>query len=244
MTNELGTDGAAASTSLPRWGLADVAVGFVAAFVLVQLLAPVAYAVTGVDFGTPDDEAPLRTLALRQVPYYAGFLAAALVATHLRGNGPVRDLGFRFRPADPLIGVPAGVLTQLAGFVIYLPLFWLSDLDVSDLDAPARELADKAQGAGGVILLALVVVVAAPLVEEIFFRGLLLRAIERRAGTNWAVALSSIVFAATHFQLLQLPALALFGLVAAILTVRTGRLGPAIAAHCAFNAVALVTLLA
>ena len=52
------------------------------------------------------------------------------------------------------------------------------------------------------------------------------------------------MFGAVHLQLLQFPALTLIGLVLGWLTLRYGRLGPAIWAHIAFNAVATVMLLA
>ncbi len=94
------------------------------------------------------------------------------------------------------------------------------------------------------MLLVLIVAIAAPIIEELFFRGLLLRAIEKRCGPRWALWVSSLVFAAVHLQLLQFPALTLIGLVLGWLTLRTGRLGPAIWAHIAFNSVAVVLLLA
>jgi membrane protease YdiL (CAAX protease family) len=47
-----------------------------------------------------------------------------------------------------------------------------------------------------------------------------------------------------HFEPYDLPALIGFGAIAAVLTVRTGRLGPAIWAHVAFNITAVVGLLA
>jgi membrane protease YdiL (CAAX protease family) len=68
--------------------------------------------------------------------------------------------------------------------------------------------------------------------------------LERRLGTGWAVAVSSLVFRIIHFQLYDLRALLAFSLVAALLTVRTGRLGPAVWAHVAFNLIAVISLLA
>ncbi len=53
---------------------------------------------------------------------------------------------------------------------------------------------------------------------------------------------SSVIFGATHFQLLQLPALTTAGLVFAFLRVRTGRLGPAILGHAAFNCITVASL--
>jgi hypothetical protein len=137
----------------------------------------------------------------------------------------------------------SGLATQLIVLpLIYVIVFALfGDQDVGE---PARELTAKAgDSLVGAVVLFIVVAICAPIVEEIFFRGLLLRSIERRAGTRWAVALSSLVFGLFHFQLIQLPALVAFGLVAALLTVRTQRLGPAIFAHIAFNAVTVTLLL-
>ena len=58
-----------------------------------------------------------------------------------------------------------------------------------------------------------------------------------------AVAIGTAVFAAAHFEPLQFPALFVFGLVAAVLATRTGRLGPGIWAHLAFNGFAVYSLL-
>ena len=55
--------------------------------------------------------------------------------------------------------------------------------------------------------------------------------------------ISSVAFGAAHIEPLQFPALFLFGLVAALLTTRTGRLGPSICAHIAFNAFTVIALL-
>ena len=86
------------------------------------------------------------------------------------------------------------------------------------------------------------VIVVAPVVEELFFRGLLLGEMQRRWGTAAAVAASSVVFGATHFQPLQFPGLTAAGAVFAIAAVRTRRLGPAIAVHAGFNATTFVAL--
>ncbi len=112
--------------------------------------------------------------------------------------------------------------------------------DAEDLGKLARELGDKADSSMGVVLLFVIVAVGAPIAEELFFRGLVLRSFENRFGTAWAVVGSSVFFGATHFQPLQFAALTAAGAIFALLTVRTGRLGPAIVAHMAFNAVTVV----
>jgi membrane protease YdiL (CAAX protease family) len=226
-----------------RWGMGDACIGFALGYVLVAVLSPLIYVATGQSLDTDSADLPLSTRALSQVPFYGGMLGWALYASFRKGNGPVRDYRLRFAWVDIPIGVIAGVLTQLVGNLLLQPIIWFTNNTTDDIERPARELADRAHGAGGVILLILVVAVAAPLVEEIFFRGLLLRSMENRLGTLWAVIGSSLIFGATHFELLQLPALALFGLVAAVLVERTDRLGTAMCAHVAFNGLAVYTLL-
>ena len=110
------------------------------------------------------------------------------------------------------------------------------------MSEPARELVDKATGFG-VFLLFLVVVVGAPVVEEIFFRGLTLKAFEKKMGSRSAAIVSSLFFAIAHLQLVQFPALLLFGLVAVYLVRKHDRLGRAVWAHVGFNATTVIALL-
>jgi membrane protease YdiL (CAAX protease family) len=128
--------------------------------------------------------------------------------------------------------------------VLISALYPLLGIDPDQVGTRAEELTSSATDTLGVVLLVAIVAVAAPLFEELFYRGLWLRAVERRWGTGWAVVTSSLVFGLIHLQVYDLPALISFGLVAAVLTVRSGRLGPAIWAHVAFNLTAVVSLLA
>jgi hypothetical protein len=129
--------------------------------------------------------------------------------------------------------------------LVYWPLLELLDKSTKDLEGPARSLSDRVDGATGVILLVLIVGVLAPVFEELFYRGLVQRALLKR-GLSPAVAigLTALFFGATHFQLLQLPGLVLAGALFGILAYRFDRLGPAIAAHVTFNMVTVVALLA
>jgi membrane protease YdiL (CAAX protease family) len=144
------------------------------------------------------------------------------------------------------VGGSLGAALQLVVLpLLYWPLLELLDQTSGDLEEPARELTDRADGAIGVVLLVLIVGIGAPIVEEIFYRGLLLGALRRRGlGPVVSVGITSVVFGLSHGQLLQLPALALFGAVAGALAVRYDRLGPAITAHVAFNMVTVMVLLA
>jgi membrane protease YdiL (CAAX protease family) len=128
--------------------------------------------------------------------------------------------------------------------LISYPVLELTGQSVDDLSAPAREIADRAGGPLGVVLLVLLVGVGAPIAEELFFRGLLYRSLEKRWNEWTALVVSSVVFGLTHFQPLQFAGLTAAGFVFGYLVKRSGRLGPAIVSHLAFNLTSVVILLA
>lgn len=177
------------------------------------------------------------------VGLWVGLAGAPLWASRLSGSGSlVADFGLRFRTPDVLIGAVAGVASQyVLDYLVYLP-FQSNHRLIHEVGQPARHIAGLAHGPG-VVLLVAVVVVGAPVVEELFFRGLLLRALSARIGAPWAIGISAVLFGLAHYEPLQLPVLVLFGVVLGVLATRTGRLGPSICAHAAFNAVAVYSLL-
>lgn len=193
---------------------------------------------------TTSSDVPLWAGAVLQIPLWGGFLTAVVLAGRNKGHGVVRDFGFRFEWLDAPVGLVIGVVMQLLVLpVLYLPVLWLLDQSSDDLSRPARELADKAQGPVGWIVLTLIVVVGAPIVEELFYRGLLLRSLQKRGIPDvWSCVICAAVFAASHLQALQFVGLFAIGLVLSYLAVRTGRLGPSICTHAAFNATSVVLL--
>lgn len=225
-----------------RWGFGDVLLGIGLSLVLASLLQPLVLALTGVPADTKFKDLPLSTIALLQIPFDGALLGVAIWASIAKGNGPVVDLGLKTKVRDAA-AIVVGIVTQLAALLLYLPLYWVGATSPDDVGKPAQDLTDKAHDTKGVVLLVLFVVIVAPVVEEIFFRGLALRSLEHKYGEMWAIVGSAALFAAVHFEPLQFPALFLFGLVAGLLAMRTGRLGPGIWAHIAFNGMAVVNLL-
>jgi membrane protease YdiL (CAAX protease family) len=218
----------------PRWGLGDCAVGAIPlALSGLTLLA---------GGGSDTAEITVATLVASSLFLWAFLGGVPVVATRLKGNGVVADLGLRFRTTDLGAFVLGAGLQALAVPALYWPLFRFTDLGGDDVSGDARDLTSAATGIG-LVALVLVVCVGAPLVEELFYRGLLLRSLERRWGTTVAWIGSTLVFAGSHLQGIQLPALVLFGAVAGWLAVRTGRLGPGILCHAGFNAWTVLELL-
>jgi membrane protease YdiL (CAAX protease family) len=224
----------------PRaWGLGDAVVGFVVGFAGSILLGAVYFTVSG------DEDPGLAVRTLLQIPLWAGLLGVPLLAARNKGNGARRDFGLEMRPLDVPLGLAIGIGLQLVVLpALYYPIFWLTDIDANDVSAPAQDLTNQATGTIGVVLLVLLVVIGAPIAEETFYRGLVLRSLQKRGiGAVGSVVFSAVIFGLSHFQLIQLPALLVFGLVAGTLAVRTGRLGPGIWTHVGFNLTSVVVLL-
>lgn len=86
------------------------------------------------------------------------------------------------------------------------------------------------------------VVLIAPLVEELLFRGLLQNALMRHMQPIAAIIIAAIIFAAVHLQIYATPALMVVGAAFGLLYYRTGSLRTTIALHMANNALGLLLL--
>ena len=151
------------------------------------------------------------------------------------------EYGLRFKLVD-LIGIPVGVLAQLVVVrLVYWPLErgWPDIFSRSRVERNARDLYDQAHG-GWLVGLVVIVVIGAPVVEELMYRGLLQGAMVRRFNDVVAVVAVAAFFAAIHFRWVEFPGLFVFGLILGVCALRTGRLGMGIAAHMAFNATGLL----
>lgn len=94
------------------------------------------------------------------------------------------------------------------------------------------------------ILIALTAVMAAPLLEETFFRGYLYPVLKRFVEIWPAMIGVSLFFGMVHMSLVQCLPLAVFGLILNMAYERAGRLWLPIAMHAAFNAVGIALIYA
>ena len=228
------------ATTRLKWAVIGWTAGFLGSLAAVVVVV----ALLGLDLGGEDasSELTLGPLLLLQVPLWIGLLGTPLLA-RTRGLRWKEQMGWRMRPADVPAGIAVGLLLQF----VLLPLLYLPILEVFedlDVEGPARELTEMAEAAPEVAALVFMTVIAAPLTEEVFFRGLLQGALRDRFGPVRAVVISSLAFAVVHFQVVQFPALLVIGVVHALLVLATRRLGAALWSHVAFNAATVIVLLA
>jgi membrane protease YdiL (CAAX protease family) len=181
---------------------------------------------------------------------WVGFIGAPWLASRLQGTRRfLRDLGVRFRPID-LLGIAVGIGGQILVALMYLPF----QHEIHDFNGPSQRLTGGSHG-GGFIIIALATVLLAPAMEELFFRGLLFKALvrlftplgalrggARTLGVVLAVVLDGLLFGLAHGEWVQLAGLAVFGMVLAAVSYRTGRLGMNMVAHATFNLVAIVAI--
>jgi hypothetical protein len=206
------------------------------------LAAPAMIALLGASLG---DDLTIPQLAAASAATWVVMIGALIVASRQFGTGDLlADYAATFRPID-LVGVPLGVATQIA-FVplLYVPLrgLWPDTFSDEQIEERAQDLADRA-GGWLTVLLVVVVVVGAPLVEEFVYRGLLQRSVSGAIGTGIGLVSTSLWFALVHFSPVEYPGLFVAGLVFGGCVALTGRIGPAIVTHAAFNATGLIVVL-
>lgn len=241
------------------FGIGEAVVGLLAGFLLSLVALSVYDSVTHARAG----QESYGATALSLFALWAGLLGAVILASRLHdsrsGEGAhrpvvraaVEDYGLRARlwPDVPL-GLAVGVAAQLFLVpLLELPLLpFVPDL-YHKLSRPAHSLLGPASSSGeaALVFISLLICVGSPFVEEMFFRGLLLRGLlgrlrglGPRLGPAISIVVSGLFFALVHFEPLQFLGLAGFGVVLGLLAWRTGRLGPSMVAHMAFNTTTVI----
>ena len=228
-----------------RWGLGEAVAGFAGGLVLAAVGATIAESATGYHPGS-GVPIPVAVTVANVLGLWVGLVASAVIASRVRGRG---DLGLDYgwgwgRWWDLPGGAAVGLACQYVLIpLLYLPFEALNHHLRHELSQPAHRDTAAAHSIGSVAVLVLFLAVGAPLVEELFFRGLLFRALLGRTPVPVAVVVSALLFALAHFEAVQFAGLAVFGMVLALLAWRTGRLTPGIGAHAAFNAVAVLSVI-
>lgn len=219
------------------------------AIIAFALGAGSAYAVTAAlrAAGRPGGDVTL--FALSELALWAWLVGSVVFVSRTRGSGSLaRDFDWRVRREDWGIGALAAAVARGASVVVAIPLYGaFHDLVRNpQVGVPVHHVS------GGLVLaFAVGACVGAPLVEELFFRGLIQTRLVARWGMVRGIAVTSVAFGAAHLigwrgpvSLLSAAAIAAGGAVLGYVRHRTGRVGTSTVAHALFNLVAIVLAIA
>jgi hypothetical protein len=218
--------------------------GFVAGVALALVFGLAASAVDA-----PGDDLDL-VLVASQLGLWTGLLGACVLAGRRHETGGLRGLGFAMRWRDLWIGGLAGLVARIGSIVIAIPFVPL----LRDERAPESPIfeSDVSYTAVTVLVLAIMVAVLTPIVEELYFRGLVQGVLTRRWGGFVAIFVQAGLFAVVHLApgmsavriAFTLWIIGVTGVFLGALRWYFRRLGPSIVAHGVFNALALALFLA
>lgn len=216
-------------------GLAGFVVGLVASFMV---------GFGGAALGLPD----AVVLGTSAVALWAGLLWACWSASRRYGTGNLRsDFALRGDVSDLGWGVLTGIAARVAAGIATIPFILAGDDFNRGNTGIFGELSnDKA----ALLVLAIATVVGAPLVEELFFRGLLQRSFSPALGAAGAVVAQALLFGLAHVS----PLLGVANLTIVAATGTAGlvfgaaawwrRVPTTMVAHAVFNAVVIILVLA
>lgn len=191
----------------------------------------------------------LARLALSELGLWIGLYATCVFASRRYGTGKVAaDFRWRFKWQDPLIAIVAAIVARLISVIVLVPFLH----DLQKAGNPDKSLyAITNVGALGWSTLVVLTCVGAPLIEELYFRGLLQGQLVERFGVGFGVLATAVVFGAVHIAndpgvagaLLAL-SVGASGIVLGVVRHLTGRLGSSTLTHAVFNAVAVIVFAA
>ncbi|MGE3287904.1 MAG: lysostaphin resistance A-like protein [Pseudonocardia sp.] len=210
-----------------RWGLPAFLLAE-AVFLLVS--AATALLLIGDSLGPDGPPVDVRAFVVATAVPTLAAAAVAVLVTWLRGNGPRIDLGLIWSGRDFAIGLGlgfAGIFLSAAAAAVWVAIVG------PDVTSALGEALDGLRAPWPVAFAVLVaVVIVAPFCEEILYRGLLWGAVQKLGAGPWlAFAITTVVFAVAHLELVRAPLLLVIAIPIGLARLITGRLGASIVAH-------------
>lgn len=168
----------------------------------------------------------------------ATLLASLVPLARDRGLSPI-DLGVRAVPAMRSLGL---VLLALVAYGVLAALYASAFIGHSSQKSADILSQVKHVGTFETVIAVIAISVSAPVVEEIFFRGLIYRSLRNHMNLVWATLLAGSLFGLVHvigYPLVTVPVKALAGVLLCLLYERTGSIVPGIALHSFIDASAI-----
>ncbi len=143
---------------------------------------------------------------------------------------------------QPTVG--SSPLIAMDRLIRYMPVLWIAaavalwlnrQLGISSGEQEAVTMLQRIDNPWKFLAMAFLAVGAAPILEEVFFRGILLRFLVGYANRHVALVVSSVLFAALHFNADSMIPIAILGFLLGKVYLETGDLRSAIWMHIFFN---------
>lgn len=209
------------------FGLALLGLGFLTVIAIQVLLVGL-----GVSATTDTIDVPRAALTLS----FEALLGAVTLLLAARRGLSLRDLGLRMPRRWGW--VPAALVGAYAALVVYqLALELIARLGVDTSRVSGGNELPVGDGASPAtwVLLGVAVVIVAPIAEELFFRGLIFRALAGRMRLIVAYALGGLVFGVFHLNVSVVVPFSVIGLVFAFVFWNSGSLWTTMVAHAVVN---------
>jgi membrane protease YdiL (CAAX protease family) len=224
----------AGADPFPRWPAWFAAAGFtigVGAGIVSAILLLPALLVTTRGFGVDSDDA-LPVLELLATLFQdLGWIAGAVLLASTIQRPRAWHFGFRRPRLGPAVG------WSLVAILSYIGLTLLYTLILQPDSGDPIEAGDRY---GTLIGSCVIIIVVAPICEEIFFRGFLYRILRGRMGLWPALVITGALFGAVHLSSggpLAVALIAPLGFLLCLVYERSGSLFPCIALHSLNNAI-------
>jgi membrane protease YdiL (CAAX protease family) len=236
-----GSEEAVAGPAAPRrfpysnWGPWAALIGL---FIALVAAGVVAVPVTLIDNQPSADELSAAANVVIQFAQELAFLIVPFALAMLRGRGERVD----FREAARRLGLrrfkPSALLTMLGAYALYI--VFIVAYTAAFGEPHQKDIAEELGPLGVQIAL---IAVAAPICEEVCFRGMLFAGMRERLPGFAAALVSGLVFGALHATtgVSAVPPLVVLGAILALLYERTGSIVPGILLHMMNNAIVVLS---
>ncbi|MEO1671880.1 MAG: type II CAAX endopeptidase family protein [Cyanobacteria bacterium J06631_2] len=212
-------------------------VGF---FFVGQFLLPIIISLSGIN----PSNSPLRIKAFYVLGTYILMAVGGISVLYLslKSYFPLPQDWFKFKLTGNWF------LWGFGGYLVAIPLVLLVSAINQQIwqgqggSNPLLFLALQAQDKVALAIFFGTASIAAPLFEEIMFRGFLLPSLTRYTSPNGAIAISGLIFAVAHLSLSEVLPLATLGIVLGFVYTRSRNLLAPMLLHCLWNSGTLVSL--
>lgn len=225
----------------PKRSLLSILLLWVGCYLTAVLLSVAVGSMSGTSSNAATDSPTTWVLALSALGLWLPFVFMLRWVARRAGIDFRQYFGMSFATTDWL-GIPLGIFCQVVLMnVVNWPLnkWFPNTFNPQRIETRARDMVDAAHGAWFIVLF-VVVVVGAPLVEELVYRGFIQGGLQSQIGSTWALIITAAWFTVVHLEPIEFPGLFAFAIVLGLCYRRTQRVGLSMVTHLAFNATGLL----